>query len=187
LCVIVAKGAKGLRTEQNTICLKELAMITFIDAARCLLLSLALAVSALHAQQSPNSPGAVSAAAPQAGDAQCILAGRLNSEGRWAPAASGVMLLDASGQRIRSAGKPALDSVKAVRLAEPALLAKCNGNQPLADGDASAGSKSPAPAVTAGNAPISVQALATVPGRAGAQWVELRLDTPPERVILLTR
>jgi hypothetical protein len=162
-------------------------MNTFFDASRCLLLSLTLAVPAAHAQQSPNAPAAASAAAPQAGDAQCILAGRLNSEGRWAPAASGVTLLDASGQRIRSAGKPALESVKAVRLAEPAMLAKCNGNQPLADGDASTGSKSPAPAVTAGNAALSVQATALAPGRAGGQWVELRLDVPPERVILLTR
>jgi hypothetical protein len=172
-CKSAGKAAKYNAT-------KELAMPYFSFLTRSLMLSLATAASVAYAQQNASP-------APQTSDAQCILAGRLSSEGRWAPVASGVTLLDASGQRIRSAGQPALSSVKAVRLSEPALLAKCNGNQPMADGDAREGSKSPAPAVMAGNAPINVQASATIPGRAGGQWVELRLDTPPERVILLTR
>jgi hypothetical protein len=184
---MVADAAKGLRKRENNPSFKEFVMHNFSLASRYLVLSLAVAAGAAHAQQSPSSPSTASAAAPQAGDAQCILAGRLNSEGRWAPQASGVTLLDASGQRIRSIGKPALDAVKAVRVNEPALLAKCNGNQPLADGDAGTGNKSPSPAVTAGSAPINVKALATIAGRAGGQWVELRVDAPPERVSLLVR
>jgi hypothetical protein len=159
-------------------------MITCSTVFRCTLLCFALAATAAHAQQNPSAPNA---SMLEAGDAPCILAGRLNHEGRWAPAASGVTLLDASGQRIRSTGKPALNAVKAVRLTAPALLAKCNGNQPIADGDTIAGSKSPAPALSAGSAAISVQAAMLTPGRTGGQWVELRLDAPPERITLLTR
>lgn len=130
---------------------------------------------------------ALTAPALQANEAQCILAGRLNQEGRWAPAASGVQLLDAAGQRISSTGQPKLDAIKAVRIAEPALLAQCSAGQAMADGDANKSSKSPVPALAAGNAPVPVQATATLPGRAGGQWVELRLDVPVERVVMLTR
>ncbi len=130
---------------------------------------------------------ALAAPSLQASEAQCILAGRLNPEGRWAPAASGVQLLDAAGQRISSAGQPKLEAIKAVRIAEPALLAQCNAGQAMADGDAIKSSKSPVPALAAGNAPVPVQATAMLPGRAGGQWVELRLDVPAERVVMLTR
>jgi hypothetical protein len=184
---MVADAAKRQSRLQNTFGLKELAMITFSHAFRFGLLWLSWAASAASAQQSPSAPGAPVASAPQTVDASCILAGRLNQEGRWAPAANGVMLLDAAGQRIRGSGQAALASVKAVRLTEPALLAQCNGNQAFADGDASKGSKSPAPVVTAGNVALKVQATALAPGRSGGQWVELRLDVPPERVIMLTR
>lgn len=125
--------------------------------------------------------------AAQASDAQCILAGRLNGDGLWAPAARGVTLLDAAGQRIRGSSQSDLNAVKAVRLNQNALLASCQGNQPLADGNANPGRKGPAPAVTASPAALNVQAMALVPGRAGGQWVELRLDLPPERVTLLAR
>jgi hypothetical protein len=131
---------------------------------------------------------ALAAPSLQASEAQCILAGRLNQEGRWAPAASGVQLLDAAGQRISSSGQPKLEAIKAVRIAEPALLAQCNAGQAMADGDANKkSSKSPAPALAAADAPVSVQATAMLPGRAGGQWVELRLEVPAERLVMLTR
>ncbi len=153
---------------------------------RFLILSLSFAAPALLAQQAPVSlPSA--AAQPLTAEASCILAGRLNSEGQWAPAGRGVQLLGAEGQRIRAANPQTLANVKSVRLSQPVWLAKCNGSQALPDGDASTGSKSPAPALKAGAKPISVQALAYAPLRAGGQWVELRLDVPPERVIMLTR
>ncbi|MBS7808905.1 hypothetical protein [Variovorax sp. PCZ-1] len=152
-----------------------------------LLLCLALATPVLQAQQSPSSPGIPSAAAPQAGDAQCILAGRLSSEGRWAPQTKGMQLLDTAGKPVSSAAQTVLSSIKSVRVSSPMLLSKCNAGQAMADGDASQGSKSPTPALTAGNAPIEVQAMATLPGRAGGQWVELRVSVPAERVVMLTR
>lgn len=162
-------------------------MHAIAKVARQGLLFAAFAASALQAQTNPTAADRPSGVAPQAGEAHCILAGRLNSEGRWAPAASGVQLLNASGQRVLGAELSVLAGVKAVRLAEPALLSKCNSGQAMADGDASAGGKSPAPAVNAGNKPIQVQAMSTLPGRAGGQWVELRLSVPAERVLMITR
>lgn len=154
---------------------------------RPLLLCLALAAPTLQAQQSPNSPAVPSAAAQQPSEAQCILAGRVNSEGRWAPQASGMQLLDAAGKPVSGAAPSKLSTIKAVRLAEPALLASCNAGQAMADGDASEGSKSSVPALAAGNIPVQVQAMNTLPGRAGGQCVELRLNVPAERVMMLTR
>jgi hypothetical protein len=161
-------------------------VLSFSFSPRPLLLCLALATPILQAQQSPTSPGTPSAA-PQAGDAQCILAGRWNTEGRWAPQAAGVQLLDAGGKPVSGATQSTLSNVKAVRLAEPALLSKCNAGQAMLDGDARLGGKSPAPALAAGNAPLEVQAITTLPGRSGARWVELRVSAPAERVVMLTR
>lgn len=117
----------------------------------------------------------------------CILAGRINQDGRWAPMSAGVTLLNSSGRVIREAHATALSEVKTVRLSAPALLARCHGNQPLPDGDASRGAKSPAPAVAAGPQPLPVTAVALMPGRSSGQWVELRIELPHDRVVLLDR
>jgi hypothetical protein len=98
-----------------------------------------------------------------------------------------MQLLDAGSKPVSGVAQSTFSNVKAVRLAEPALLSKCNAGQAMVDGDASSGSKSPTPALTAGNTPIEVQAMATLPGRAGGQWVELRVSVPAERVVMLTR
>ena len=119
--------------------------------------------------------------------AQCILAGRLDADQRWAPQARGVELLDGAGKRVSGASKELLATVKAVRLSQPALLSNCSGNQALPEGDASSGKKSPAPAVSAGNAPIPVQAVAYPPLRVGGSLVELEVQAPAARVIALTR
>jgi len=119
--------------------------------------------------------------------AQCILAGRLDADQRWAPQVRGVELLDAAGKRVSAASKEILSTVKAVRLSQPALLSNCNVNQALPEGDASSGQKSPAPAVSAGNAPIPVQAVAYPPLRVGGSLVELQVQAPVDRVIALTR
>ncbi len=161
-------------------------MHVFPSSARPLLLCLALAVPALQAQQSPTSQGAPGANAPQASQAQCILAGRLNSEGRWAPQASGMQLLDVSGKPVGGAAQGSLAAVKAVRVTKPALLSKCNAGQAMAEGGASTG-KTSVPALSAGNAPIEVQAMAALSSRAGGQWIELRVNVPAERVVMVTR
>jgi hypothetical protein len=119
--------------------------------------------------------------------AQCILAGRLDSDQRWAPQVRGMVLLDAAGQPVRGAGVQALSAVKSVRVSQPALLSSCNGNQSLQAGDASTGQKSPAPAVSASPTPIPVQAINFPPLRVGGSLVELQLQLPSDRVIVLTR
>ncbi len=149
---------------------------------RTLFLCVAAATPALQAQQAPAS----SAAGAQS-DAQCILAGRVSSDGRWAPAASSVHLLGATGERIRGANQTTLASVKAVRLLESTLLAQCNAGQAMADGLSTNGVKSAVPALKAGDVPIAVQAIAMLPGRGLSQWVELRVAVPVERVTLLMR
>jgi hypothetical protein len=147
-------------------------MLRFSFTSRTMLLGLALAafLPTLHANES-----------------HCILAGRLNSEGRWAPQASGMQLLNAEGKLVSGASSSALSAIKAVRVTKPALLASCNAGQAMPYGDATKANKNPVPAVKAGNTPLEVQAMSTLPGRAGGQWVELRLNVPAERVVILTR
>ncbi len=140
-------------------------------------------IAATFAAALPLGAVAQTAASP----AQCILAGRLDTDQRWAPQARGVELLDAAGKRVNGASKESLATVKAVRLSQPALLSTCNGNQALPDGDASSGKKSPAPAVSAGNTPIAVQVVAYPPLRVGGSLVELQVQAPADRVIALTR
>lgn len=127
------------------------------------------------------------AAAPALADKSCILAGRLNADNQWAPLARGVTLLDAQGERVSAASKKALDTVKAVRLSEPALVSQCNGNQPLVSGDNTTGSKTPVPSVKPGLVAINIEAIYYPPVRAGGQWVELQLMLPVDRVVTATR
>ena len=95
--------------------------------ALCIALSFAtsLAVAQSTAPAATAAPGA---------DLQCILAGRVDGDQRWAPQARGVELLDAQGKRVTSADKAALASVKQARISSPALLSACNGDQALAYG-----------------------------------------------------
>jgi hypothetical protein len=119
---------------------------------------------------------------------QCILAGRVDGDQRWAPQARGVELLDAQGRRVTSADKAALASVKQARISSPALLSACNGDQALAKGDdLPLAKKTSSPAVSAGAAPVIVEAVGFPPLRVGGALVELRLSLAPERVVTLTR
>ena len=121
-------------------------------------------------------------------DMQCILAGRVDAEQRWAPQARGIELLDAQGKRVSSADKAALASVKQVRVSSPALLSTCNGDQALAKADDLPNAKkASAPAISAATAPIKVEAVGFPPLRVGGTLVELRLRVVPERVVSLTR
>ncbi|NJM42998.1 MAG: hypothetical protein HC858_01535 [Brachymonas sp.] len=137
------------------------------------------ALNALNATAQP-----VANASPAA---QCILAGRLDADQRWAPQVRGVELLDAAGKRVSGSSKESLTLVKAVRLSQPALLSGCNGNQPLASGEGSTAKKSPAPAVSAKTEPIPVIAVAYPPIRVGGSLVELELQVPSSRLMELTR
>ena len=127
----------------------------------------------------------VSAPAFAQSDAQCIVAGRV-SDAQWAPRFSGVQLLGANGQAVTGSSRQALAGVKQARLAQPALLSRCDGDKPLlnADGEPS-GRKGPVPAVSAGV--VEVEAVAFPKLRTGGELVELRVRVPAERVVSLTR
>lgn len=118
-------------------------------------------------------------------DGACIVAGRV-SAGQWAPRLAGVQLLGANGQAVTSASKDALAGVKQARLAQPALLSKCDGNGPLANADSEPpGTKSEVTALSAGV--VQVEAVAFPKLRTGGELVELRVRAPAERVVMLTR
>src|SRR4051812_36199804 len=87
-------------------------------------------------------------------DAQCIVAGRL-SDGLWAPKFVGQHLFGAQGQPISTPTRQALSGVRRVNLDQSALLSRCDGDQPLANGDSEGpGRKTPVPAVAAGDVDV---------------------------------
>lgn len=135
--------------------------------------------------QTPTPPPA--ATASTLADKPCIVAGRLNADNQWAPLARGVTLLNAQGERVNGSSKKALDSVRAVRISEPALVSQCNGNQPLASGETTTGSREPAPAIKPGPVALNVEAIYYPPVRAGGQWVELQLVLPADRLVTAAR
>jgi hypothetical protein len=118
-------------------------------------------------------------------DAQCIVAGRL-SDGAWAPRMAGVQLLGANGQALAGSSRQALAGAKQVRLSQPALLSRCNGDQPLLNADnEAAGRKAEVPALSAGV--VDVEGVSFPKLRTGGELVELRVRVPGERVVMLTR
>ena len=128
---------------------------------------------------------ATSAFAQTAGDNNCILAGRLSDEARWAPRMAGVELLGQDGRAVTSADKQSLLGVKQVRLAAPALLSRCDGNGQLALGPDSPGAKGPVPAI--GPGVVAVESVSFPKLRRGGEMVELKLTVPAERVTMITR
>ena len=124
--------------------------------------------------------------AAQSDTGACILAGRITAQQTWAPRFAGVQLLAADGKPMASANKQALGGVRQVKLSNPALLARCDGNNELkrAD-DEPAQPKAQVPAVSAGV--VDVESVAFPKLRTGGELVELRLRLPAERVVLLTR
>ena len=118
-------------------------------------------------------------------DAQCILAGRV-SEGRWAPRFDAVQLRGADGRVIARSSREALASVKTAELARPALLSRCNGDQPLASADGEPRTpKTQVPALARGM--VDVEGVSFPKLRAGGELVELRVRVPAERVVMVTR
>jgi hypothetical protein len=120
-------------------------------------------------------------------DASCILAGRVDEQQNWAPRFAAVQLLGADGKVVTGASRQALSGVRQARLAQPALLARCDGNAALARADEEpAQTKSRVPAVSAGL--VDVEAVAFPKLRTGGELVELKLrPVAAERVVLLTR
>lgn len=124
-------------------------------------------------------------AAAQADAAQCIVAGRL-ADGAWAPRFGAVQLLSQDGRTLFAADRQALGQVRQARLAQPALLSRCDGNNPLARADDEPPqAKGRVPAVSAGL--VEVESVAFPKLRTGGELVELKLRVPAERVVMLAR
>ncbi|HEY8356957.1 MAG TPA: hypothetical protein VIL30_05800 [Ramlibacter sp.] len=124
-------------------------------------------------------------AAAQVDAGQCIVAGRL-SGGQWAPRMAGVQLLGANGQAVSAASRDGLAAVRQVRVAQPALLSRCDGNNPLANNDNDpAQPKGQVPALSAGT--FDVESVAFPKLRTGGELVELKVRAAAERVVMVMR
>jgi hypothetical protein len=118
-------------------------------------------------------------------DGQCIVAGRL-SGGQWAPRMAGVQLLAGNGQAVAGASRDSLAAVRQVRVAQPALLSRCDGNNALTNADNDpAQPKGQVPALSAGT--FEVESVAFPRLRTGGELVELKVRAAAERVVMLTR
>jgi hypothetical protein len=118
-------------------------------------------------------------------EARCIVAGRI-SDGQWAPRFEAVQLRDAAGASVTAADRASLARVRQVELAQPALLARCDGDNPMAMADDEpAGRKGAVPALSAGV--VEVESVSYPRLRTGGSLVELKVRAPAERVVMLTR
>jgi hypothetical protein len=128
----------------------------------------------------------VGPASAQTDAGTCVLAGRITAQQTWAPRFAGVQLLAEGGKVVTAANKQALGGVRQVKLSQPALLSRCDGNNELTRADNEpAGAKAQVPAVSAGL--VDVEAVAFPKLRTGGELVELRVRLPAERVVMLTR
>ena len=116
---------------------------------------------------------------------QCIVAGRLNEDSRWAPRFSNVELLGPKGRVIRESRREALNDVRQVRVIEPALLTKCDDDREVPIGEETPIPKEPVPAI--GRGVVDVDGVAFPKLRRGGELVELRLRFAPERVVMVKR
>jgi hypothetical protein len=121
-----------------------------------------------------------------ASDVACITAGRLDSNGQWAPKFDSVRLLDGSGQTISSPKKEDLKNLQVLEITTPALLSACEGDKPLTAADeALAQAKSPVPAVKPGR--VVVVGLGYPQLRVGGMLVEVKVRASAHQIMMLTR
>lgn len=127
----------------------------------------------------------VAAAGAQAADATCITAGRLNTEGRWAPQFQTVRLLDEAGRALPTRNRADLSRVRGVEVTQPALLSTCEGERALTRGEDTATAKAPVPAATPGR--LAVDGVGFAKLQSGGELVELKVQVPPDRMVMVTR
>ena len=131
--------------------------------------------------------GALSASAQQINAGECIIAGRITADEKWAPRMQGVQWLAPRGRVVTTAGKQALADVEQVRLARPALLTRCDGDGELAHAEdlPSSGPKEAVPAIAPGV--VDVEKVSFPRLRNGGELVELKLRLPLDRVVMVKR
>ncbi len=124
------------------------------------------------------------AAGVQASDATCISAGRLDTEGRWAPQFREVRLLDETGRALATRSKADLARVRGVELTQPALLSACTGEGGLPREDKAA-AKAPVPAAKPGR--LAVDGVGYARLQTGGELVELKVRVAADQVVMMTR
>jgi hypothetical protein len=121
-----------------------------------------------------------------ASDVACITAGRLDSNGQWAPKFDSVRLLDGLGRAISSSKKDELKNLQVLEIAEPALLSACLGDKPMTPADGSqAQTKSPVPAAKPGR--VAVLGVGYPQLRVGGALVEVKVQVTADQIVMLTR
>jgi len=121
-----------------------------------------------------------------ASDLACITAGRLDSNGQWAPKFDSVRLLDGLGRAISSSKKDELRNLQALEITEPALLSACLGDKPMPPADGSqAQTKSPVPAAKPGR--VAVVGVGYPQLRVGGALAEVKVQVTADQIVMLTR
>jgi hypothetical protein len=123
--------------------------------------------------------------ATQASGQSCITAGRLNAQGMWAPQFQTVRLLDEMARPLAARGKAELSRVRAVEVTQPALLSACQGNGDLSRAEEAPAAKAPVPAAKSGR--LTVEGVSFPKLQTGGELVELQVQVPADRVIMVTR
>jgi hypothetical protein len=136
-------------------------------------------------------PAAAQGKGGQLNAGQCIVAGRLNADGKWAPRYEGVELRADKGRVIKRSGKADLSDTRQVRLSQPAVLTRCDGDGEVAKGDegglGSGGftDRESVPALSPGL--VEVIGVAFPRLRSGGELVELKVKVPLDRLVMVTR
>ncbi len=127
----------------------------------------------------------LASAGAQAADASCITAGRLDADGRWAPQFQTVRLLDDAGRALPTRTRADLARVRGVEITQPALLSTCEGERALTRGGDTTTAKAPVPAAKPGR--LAVDGVGFPKLQSGGELVELKVQVPPDRVVMVTR
>ena len=121
-----------------------------------------------------------------ASDLACITAGRLDSNGQWAPKFDSMRLLDGLGQAISSSKKDELKNLQVLEITEPALLSACLGDRPMTPADGSPSqTKSPVPAAKPGR--VAVIGVGYPQLRVGGALVEVKVQVTADQIVMMTR
>lgn len=94
-------------------------------------------------------------------------------------------LLDESGRRLNTRRKSELSRVRGVEITETALLSTCDGERGVNRGGDSPSVKGPVPAAAAGRYPVEAAGFAKL--QTSGVLVELRVQVPQDRVVMVTR
>lgn len=116
----------------------------------------------------------------------CVLAGRVNEAGNWAPQLAGVQLLDAQGKLLRGAAETVLPRLKQIAVSKPLPLSACHASAtPLPElKEATASKREKSQHLMASAQPIEVGAVYRPSLRSGGSLIELQVFAPQARIAI---